>query len=95
MGGVSGGCLEDDIVRKAWWLTDAGPIVRKYDTTPDGEISTDGYGLGCNGVIYVLLERIGPGAQSVLPLLEAVNRERRPASRGSCAKPAAQRWEVA
>src|SRR5579884_3199006 len=69
VGGVSGGCLEDDIVRKAWWLTKTGPMVRKYDTTPDGEISTDGYGLGCNGVIYVLLEQITPDAPSVLPLL--------------------------
>jgi xanthine dehydrogenase accessory factor len=79
VGGVSGGCLEDDIVRKAWWLTEAGPVVRKYDTTPDGEIATEGYGLGCNGVIYVLLERITPWAASVLPVLEAVDRERRPA----------------
>jgi xanthine dehydrogenase accessory factor len=88
-GGVSGGCLEDDIVRKAWWLTEAGPMVRKYDTTPDGEIATDGYGLGCNGVIYVLLERITAGAQSVLPLLETVNRERRPASVAHMLTPAA------
>ncbi len=89
VGGVSGGCLEDDIVRKAWWLTETGPVVRKYDTTPDGEIATGGYGLGCNGVIYVLLERVTPGLPSVLPILEAVNRERRPASIAHVIGPAA------
>ncbi len=89
VGGVSGGCLEDDILKKAWWLTERGPVVRKYDTTPDGEIATDGYGLGCNGVIYVLLERITPSAVSVLPLLEAVNRERRSASVAHVIGPAA------
>src|SRR3954468_22795292 len=59
-GSVSGGCLEDDLVKKAWWLTESGPMVRRYDTTPDGEIAVE-YGLGCNGIIHVLLERISAG----------------------------------
>jgi xanthine dehydrogenase accessory factor len=79
-GSVSGGCLEDDIVKKAWWLTARGPVLRKYDTTPDGEIATDGYGLGCNGVIYILLERVLPETTTVLDLLGQVHRERRPAA---------------
>lgn len=78
VGSISGGCLEADIVRKAWWLTAQGPVLRKYDTTPEGEISTGGYGLGCNGVVYVLLERVIPDAPSVLPVLNAVRQERRP-----------------
>ncbi len=80
VGSVSGGCLEDDIVKKAWWLTADGPVVRKYDTTPDGEISTDGYGLGCNGVVYVLLERVTRQNPSVLPLLKKVKQTRRAAT---------------
>src|ERR1035441_10871743 len=40
-GSVSGGCLEDDLVKKAWWLTEAGPCIRKYDTTPEGEIRSE------------------------------------------------------
>ena len=78
-GSVSGGCLEDDLIKKAWWLTAAGAIVRKYDTTADGEIATDGFGLGCNGIIHVLVERLTDSSSSVLPLLEAVRTSRRPA----------------
>src|SRR4051794_18917593 len=59
-GSVSGGCLEDDLVKRAWWLTESGPMIRRYDTTPDGEIAAE-YGLGCNGIIHVLLERITAG----------------------------------
>ncbi len=79
-GGVSGGCLEDDILKRAWWLTANGPIIRKYDTTPDGELATEGYGLGCNGVIHVLLERVTTNSPSVLPILGEVNGSRRVAT---------------
>ena len=58
-GSISGGCLEDDLIKKAWWLSENGPALRKYDTTPEGEIGS-GFGLGCNGVIHVLLERLHP-----------------------------------
>ncbi len=75
-GGISGGCLEADLIKKAWWLTAKGPVLRKYDTTEEGEISTGGYGLGCNGVIHVLLERVTPDRPSVLPLLERVAQTR-------------------
>ena len=77
-GSISGGCLEDNLVKKAWWLTEEGPVVRRYDTTPDGEIGPS-FGLGCNGIIYVLLERVNPGNQSVLSLLREVRTYRRPA----------------
>lgn len=79
-GSISGGCLEAEIVKKAWWLTAQGPALRRYDTTPEGEISTGGYGLGCNGVIHVLLERVTPDAASVLPLLNEVRMTRRAAT---------------
>ena len=49
-GSVSGGCLEDDVVRKGWWRTRVGPALVTYD-------ASDGYGLGCGGAIDVLLER--------------------------------------
>jgi len=77
-GSVSGGCLEDDLVKKAWWLTEAGPIIRRYDTTPDGEIAAE-YGLGCNGIIHVRLERITAG-NTVLDLLRQARSSRQPAS---------------
>lgn len=78
-GSVSGGCLEDDLVKKAWWLTEKGSAIRRYDTTPEGEIGS-GYGLGCNGIIYVLLERITPTDSAVLQLIRDVRARRRPAA---------------
>ena len=57
IGTVSGGCLEGDISRKAWWWTEERQaIVRVYDTTSDEEAAWE-FGLGCNGVVEVLLER--------------------------------------
>lgn len=78
-GSISGGCLEDELVRKAWWFTENGPMIRRYDTTPDGEIAAE-YGLGCNGIIYVLLERVTPDSCRTLDLLEHVNTSREPVS---------------
>ncbi len=77
-GSISGGCLEDDLLKKAWWLTETGPVIRRYDTTPEGEIATE-FGLGCNGIIHVLLERITPGNAPILDLLREVSSERRAA----------------
>ncbi|HLY41484.1 MAG TPA: XdhC family protein [Terracidiphilus sp.] len=54
-GTVSGGCLEAEVARKAWWLTAAGPVIESYSTADD-----DGdrpYGSGCGGVVHLLLER--------------------------------------
>lgn len=76
-GAISGGCLEDDLAKKALWLTESGRTVRIYDTTPDGEISTSGYGLGCNGTIYVLLERLTHRSSPILDVIGNVLKERR------------------
>lgn len=71
-GSISGGCLEADILRKAWWRTrGAQPVVVTYDSSvsADSPESADladelshGFGLGCNGIVDVLLERIAPDA---------------------------------
>ena len=54
-GTVSGGCLEAEVARKAFWHTENGPVVRRYSTSPDdGDIP---YGMGCGGVVHLLLER--------------------------------------
>src|SRR4051794_18163192 len=77
-GSVSGGCLEEDLVKRAWWLTESGAMIRRYDTTPDGEIAAE-YGLGCNGIIHVLLERISAG-NVVMNLLRETRASRSPAA---------------
>jgi xanthine/CO dehydrogenase XdhC/CoxF family maturation factor len=54
-GTVSGGCLEAEVARRAWWLTANGPIVQRYSTAEeDGDRP---YGSGCGGVVWLLLER--------------------------------------
>jgi xanthine dehydrogenase accessory factor len=63
-GSISGGCLEADVLRKAWWRTRSGErTVVTYDSRiEDDEMNADilswSFGLGCNGVVEILLERI-------------------------------------
>lgn len=63
-GAVSGGCLERDLARRGWWHTaDGGPALVTYDSTDDADELGARLGLGCNGVVDILLERLaGPGA---------------------------------
>lgn len=69
-GCVSGGCLEGDVVRRgAHRIRHGAPIVVTYDSTSDDEIGW-GFGLGCNGVVDVMLEQID-AATAVDPLLFA------------------------
>ena len=67
-GTISGGCLEKEVQKKAWWLTRSGPTVQKYSTFVD-EDSEIPYGLGCGGNVLVLLER-GEPAHHTLAALE-------------------------
>ncbi|HEY3703728.1 MAG TPA: XdhC family protein [Terracidiphilus sp.] len=65
-GTVSGGCLEAEVAKKAWWLTERGPLVERYSTLEDdGDLP---YGSGCGGVIFILLER----RATARPQLEAL-----------------------
>lgn len=75
IGTVSGGCLEAEVARKAWWWTDGGPSVRVFDSATD-DAARD-LGLGCNGIISVLLERVAtPAATNLLAFLERHQRAR-------------------
>jgi xanthine/CO dehydrogenase XdhC/CoxF family maturation factor len=74
-GTVSGGCLEGEVARKAFWHTQHGPVVRRYSTTTeDGEVP---FGMGCGGIVYLLLERSGT-ANPLMERLAAEFAERRP-----------------
>jgi xanthine dehydrogenase accessory factor len=56
VGSISGGCLEGDALRKARQvMTDGKPITVTYDTREESNQNL-GIGLGCNGVIDVLIE---------------------------------------
>ena len=67
-GGVSGGCLETDLVRKAFFWTGGGPRLQRYDSTGDSAEDEGGltFALGCNGVVDVLLERWEDGPKDAL-----------------------------
>ncbi len=71
-GTVSGGCLEAEVARKAWWLTANGPALERYQSSlsEDGDDGSGGepWGLGCGGTVWVLLE------QEPVPVLEALER---------------------
>ena len=55
-GSISGGCLEDDARERALEVIAAGqPELICYDTTAEGDILW-GSGVGCTGVIHVLIE---------------------------------------
>lgn len=59
-GGVSGGCVERDLVQRAFHRTARGPALVEYDSRSDD----DGWGvaLGCNGLLEIFLERLDPAA---------------------------------
>ncbi|HMF75781.1 MAG TPA: XdhC family protein [Bryobacteraceae bacterium] len=91
-GSISGGCLEADLLKKAWWLTENGPAIRRYDTTSEGEIASDAFGLGCNGIVHVLLERVDSGSE-VLKLLREVRTHRQLATIAHVVHPVGQAGE--
>ncbi|HEY0009443.1 MAG TPA: XdhC family protein, partial [Tepidisphaeraceae bacterium] len=53
VGTISGGCLERDLLSKAFFLTREGPTTIDYDTR-DGDMGD--YNLGCRGLVRVLLQ---------------------------------------
>ena len=60
VGGISGGCLEGDALKKAKFaIAQNKASIITYDTTDDDPFQI-GVGLGCNGIIDVLLTPIDP-----------------------------------
>ncbi|RAU81857.1 XdhC family protein [Pontibacter arcticus] len=59
-GAISGGCLEGDALRKARRvMLEQKAMLITYDTTDDDDAKL-GVGLGCNGIIKILIEPINP-----------------------------------
>jgi xanthine dehydrogenase accessory factor len=76
VGSVSGGCLEADIARRAfWWLLDRDFYLKTYDTRS----ADDGFGLGCGGTIALLIERLTDNETNPLTVAQRVREARQPA----------------
>ena len=74
IGLISGGCLEGDLLERAGEvLADGRPRTVRYDSTAP-EDALLGLGLGCNGIVDVLLERVDAANAAAddcyLPLIE-------------------------
>ncbi len=56
VGGLSAGCLEQDVAERSRRVLGSGrPAIVRYDTTAEADMLW-GLGLGCNGVVDVLIE---------------------------------------
>lgn len=76
-GAISGGCLEGDAMRKAFRvISEQRPALVTYDTM-DEDDATLGIGLGCNGIIQVLIEPIlADDPHNPIALLKKANARR-------------------
>jgi len=72
VGHITAGCLEDEIQKIAGEVIEAGqPRVETYDLRPDGESDVWGLGVGCNGVITILLEPLDDSYRRVVDAHDA------------------------
>ncbi len=69
-GSISGGCLEGDALRKAQLvIIEDKPMLVSYDTSDEDDAKL-GMGLGCNGIIQVLIEPLnGKNGNQLIQLL--------------------------
>jgi xanthine/CO dehydrogenase XdhC/CoxF family maturation factor len=76
-GAISGGCLEGDALRKALLvMSEKRSRLVTYDTMDDDDAKF-GVGLGCNGIIQVLIEPIDEESpNNPIKFLKAVNEKR-------------------
>ena len=72
-GAISGGCLERDALRKAFLvMMEQKSKLVTYDTSDEDDAKL-GMGLGCNGIIQVLIEPINlPDPNNPIHLLKAI-----------------------
>jgi xanthine dehydrogenase accessory factor len=71
-GAISGGCLEGDALRKARMvIMQQKALLVTYDTMDDDDAKL-GVGLGCNGIIHILIEPIIDEPGNPIELLRSV-----------------------
>src|SRR5438876_187241 len=76
-GMVSGGCLDGDVRERAARVMRTGkPTLVRYDTTTDEDVVW-GLGLGCNGVVDVLIEPANESADHLMRFLEECSHSQR------------------
>jgi xanthine dehydrogenase accessory factor len=72
VGHITAGCLEDEVQAIASEVLEAGrPRVETYDLRPDADDDVWGLGVGCNGVIDILLEPVDESYRTVVEAVEA------------------------
>jgi len=77
---LSGGCLEGDLAERGRAVAaDGAPRLVAYDLAAAGE-ALWGFGLGCEGQVEILLERLVPGSEDLLALPRRVHTTREPAA---------------
>jgi xanthine/CO dehydrogenase XdhC/CoxF family maturation factor len=70
-GTISGGCLEDEVAQRALQvLEDGTPIVDGFDLSDDDLIL--GFGIGCEGVIHMMIEPVPSGEEGSLALVRSL-----------------------
>jgi xanthine/CO dehydrogenase XdhC/CoxF family maturation factor len=73
VGSISGGCLEQDVIEKAQGVMQSGQtLLLDYDTTSEEDL-VFGAGMGCKGVVHILVELVRPGS-SAAGLIQFANR---------------------
>lgn len=86
-GGISGGCLERDVARRARSVIEqVEPVLCRYDTTESpGDLESDllldlgrtpGVALGCRGAIDLFIERVSAHSPGPIPLIVKGVRQR-------------------
>lgn len=77
LGSISGGCLEEDVMERARRVLVSGkPELAVYDTTAENDLVW-GVGLGCQGVVRILIERIPAERPAWIAALRANQHARR------------------
>lgn len=80
-GAISGGCLEGDALRKALLvMARQQPMLVTYDTTDEDDAKL-GVGLGCEGIIHIVIEPILPDqSDNPIQLLKTISAQRQHAA---------------
>lgn len=93
IGTVSGGCLEADVLERAREVLQTGEAtVITYDTTKD-EDSIFGLGMGCRGIVRILLEEVS-NENIFFELLRTALEERKPLTMATLISTSAENQRV-